>query len=220
MTVLSVVSSSVLMPLRGDGTDDLKQMAIEYFEYQGVKWDEKKYWGYGCHCIIGDRSITSGLPVDRLDHACFQYKMCQKCVRDEHGDKCVGAGYRYQWNWNKRHEILEILSIPATCERELGECDRKFVHDMYRNRAVYSDAYSYHYGNFDRLDSPNCPTVGAGANGIGGHGSGGNGAGVRNAGSFQCCGGYNTPWLWINTNHHQCCPLGNTAIVKRLGSIC
>ena len=52
-------------------------------------FDERKYWAYGCNCLIlGDRPMSEmgkGKPVDELDVACKEYKSCQKCVRMEFG---------------------------------------------------------------------------------------------------------------------------------------
>ena len=84
--------------------DDEKQLTKRYFQledisekvfsFNGQKWDDKKYWDYGCHCLLlGDRPMSEmgvGTPKDDLDKVCKKYKMCQKCVRDKHGDKCIG----------------------------------------------------------------------------------------------------------------------------------
>ena len=84
--------------------DDEKQLTKRYFQledisekvfsFNGRKWDDKKYWDYGCHCLLlGDRPMSEmgvGTPKDDLDKVCKKYKMCQKCVRDKHGDKCIG----------------------------------------------------------------------------------------------------------------------------------
>jgi hypothetical protein len=65
------------------------------FASQGLIFDEKYYWGYGCHCLfLGDRPMTEmgkGKPVDALDRVCRTYKDCQKCVREKHGDDCIGT---------------------------------------------------------------------------------------------------------------------------------
>ena len=41
-------------------------------------FDERKYWAYGCNCLIlGDRPMSDpghGPPVDALDSVCKQYK--------------------------------------------------------------------------------------------------------------------------------------------------
>lgn len=53
-------------------------------------FDERKYWAYGCNCLIlGDRPMSDpgfGKPVDSLDSICKQYKDCQKCVKQKFGE--------------------------------------------------------------------------------------------------------------------------------------
>ena len=43
------------------------------------EFDERKYWAYGCNCLIlGDRPMSDpgfGRPVDPLDMICKQYKV-------------------------------------------------------------------------------------------------------------------------------------------------
>ena len=55
-------------------------------------FDERKYWAYGCNCmILGDRPMSDpghGPPVDALDTVCKKYKDCVKCARMTHGDTC------------------------------------------------------------------------------------------------------------------------------------
>ena len=70
---------------RTDGSrryDDLEAMAIRYWRKQGLtgknKFDDKKYWAYGCHCfLLGDRPMSEmgkGQPTDALDNACKAHK--------------------------------------------------------------------------------------------------------------------------------------------------
>ena len=40
-----------------------------------------------------DRPMSSpgyGRPVDKLDRLCMEWKTCQRCVKKEFGDNCVG----------------------------------------------------------------------------------------------------------------------------------
>ena len=43
------------------------------------KFDERKYWAYGCNChVLGDRPMSDpgfGPPVDELDTVCKAYKV-------------------------------------------------------------------------------------------------------------------------------------------------
>ena len=55
--------------------EDLKLLALHYMP----DFDERKYWAYGCNCLIlGDRPMSDlgfGRPVDRLDNVCKAYKV-------------------------------------------------------------------------------------------------------------------------------------------------
>ena len=69
---------------------DLKAMTEKVFENANVEFDERKFWGYGCHCIFpGDRPMTQmgfGKPLDGIDTVCRNWKLCQRCVREQHGE--------------------------------------------------------------------------------------------------------------------------------------
>ena len=86
------------------------------------EFDERKYWAYGCNCLIlGDRPMSDpgfGRPVDPLDQICKQYKVifrfvclsaktlkllkdCQKCVKREFGDECIGEFVKYDWRMRR-----------------------------------------------------------------------------------------------------------------------
>ena len=90
--------------------DDLKEIAKKVWAKNGLtgknRFDERKYWAYGCHCLIlGDRPMTEmgkGSPTDALDNGCKAYKDCQKCVREKHGDACIGEFVRYTWKWSTK----------------------------------------------------------------------------------------------------------------------
>ena len=64
--------SSVIDPRR---YKDLKLLALHYMP----DFDERKYWAYGCNCLIlGDRPMSDpgyGRPVDKLDNVCKAYKV-------------------------------------------------------------------------------------------------------------------------------------------------
>jgi len=87
------------------GTADSELSARRYTDLLAIVshyekgFDERKYWAYGCNCLIlGDRPMSEmgkGKPVDELDVACKEYKSCQKCVRMEFGDECIGEREKY-----------------------------------------------------------------------------------------------------------------------------
>ena len=214
--------------------NQLEEMALKWFEYNGGDWNDKNYWSYGCHCfMLNDRPMSEmgvGKPVDKIDHICKKWKFCQKCVRDNHGEDCIGEAHAYQTKWNVKNEEWRITNDAGTCEREIGECDWQFVKDMWTHHTVYNPDYNVFKG-FDREDPDNCViTTGThGGGGGGGGGNGGSGTGGGDSGvdpteipdsGFECCGGHNRAWEWISTDTHQCCPLGNSGVSKPYGELC
>ena len=173
---------------------DLAEMNYKQWKVNGAKgeWDERKYWGYGCHCfMVGDRPMTEmgfGIPVDGLDSACRQWKECQMCTRQNHGEQCIGEFVKYTWKFRKDAADFEILNDAGSCARELGECDRKFVIDTFAQRRLYDEKFNYFYGGFDRQDKDeNCPPAGG------------------NVVVHECCGGHKIHWTWMGTKKKQCC---------------
>merc|ERR1719436_1258128 len=109
--------------------DDLEDIAVKYWRKQGLTgkqgFDEKKYWAYGCHCfILRDRPMSEmgkGSPTDALDNGCKAYKDCQKCVREKHGDSCIGEFVRYTWKYSTKEGTFVSANDEGSCERELFE---------------------------------------------------------------------------------------------------
>merc|ERR1712131_371414 len=58
--------------------DDLREIAKKIWSKNGLtgkqRFDEKKYWVYGCNCLmLGDRAMSEmgkGSPTDALDNGC------------------------------------------------------------------------------------------------------------------------------------------------------
>jgi len=104
---------------------------IDQMALYNTEFDERKYWAYGCHCyILGDRPMSEmghGRPCDALDNKCKAYKDCQKCVRETHGDSCIGEFVRYTWRYSTKRNQFESKNPAGSCERELFECDLQFV---------------------------------------------------------------------------------------------
>ena len=73
----------------------------EMMENYNSEFDERKYWAYGCNCLIlGDRPMSDpghGRPVDELDTVCKAYKDCLKCARWAYGDTCIGEFRKYKF---------------------------------------------------------------------------------------------------------------------------
>jgi len=175
--------------------DDLEAIAVKYWKKSGMtgknKFDEKKYWAYGCHCfMLGDRAMSEmghGKPTDALDNKCKAYKDCQKCVREEHGDACIGEFVRYTWKYSSKLNDFVSANDAGSCERELFECDVKFVKDSFSAKDSYSDDFHAFYTTTGFDAEEDCPSNG--------------GTPVEH----QCCGGHDGPWYWIGLNNNQCC---------------
>lgn len=173
---------------------DLTAMAKRTWRMNGFvkkeKFDERKYWAYGCHCyLLGDRPLSEmgrGIPKDSLDSKCKRYKDCQKCAREKFGQTCIGEFVTYIWKVRKG-EFITKNSIDS-CENALFQCDKQFVADTFAEKDTFDERYHFFYGNFDNRDPDNCP-------------SGGGGIPVEHS----CCGGTGFPYQWMNENRSQCC---------------
>lgn len=191
---------------------DLKEMAKKFFHKKGLKgknkFDEKKYWAYGCHCLmLGDRPMSEmgkGSPVDSLDNKCKAYKDCQKCVREKHGDQCIGEFVDYYQKWSKKSNGFVTSAAAGTCPRALYECDLQFVKDTYAERDAFNTDYHMFWTTtgFDKDDDSSCPTGGS------------------NPVDHACCGGHDRRWQWIGLNKNKCCVDGKSGIVKPIGEQC
>lgn len=149
-----------------------------------------------------------GTPKDALDNKCKAFKDCHKCVREKHGDACIGEFVKYTWKWSKKVGGLVGQDNAGTCERELFECDLGLVEDTFQVKDVFDTQYHAFWSaapgqpGFDNRDPANCP-------------SGGNGPV-----DHECCGGHDRKYFWINTNRQQCCDVGESGIVKDANDSC
>jgi len=116
-----------------------------------------------------------GRPKDALDTKCKAYKECQRCVRKNHGDECIGEFVAYMWKWaNKKVTKVSKTGIlffqgtfvgqneAGSCPRELFECDKKFVYDMLAMKDVFDNQYHAFWSggegkpHFDNRDPEQC----------------------------------------------------------------
>merc|ERR1711990_1345866 len=107
------------VPTQEQGSKRYSQL-VEMMGNYNSDFDERKYWTYGCNCLIlGDRPMSDpghGKPVDELDTVCKAYKDCVKCARMEYGDMCIGEFKKYRYGLNK--------SGNARCKSDAGSCER------------------------------------------------------------------------------------------------
>lgn len=189
---------------------DLKAIAKKAFGKAGFvgknKFDERKYWTYGCHCLmLGDRPMSEmgrGVPVDNLDTKCKFYKDCQRCVRDKHGDQCIGEIVSYQWKFSKKINDFMSRDAEGSCARELFECDLQFAKDTLANKDVFNQDYHLFWGESDWSSDESCTPKGDVPN------------------PHVCCGGHNKAYTWMGTNNKQCCADGKSGVVKNRSDSC
>jgi len=116
---------------------------VDMMENYNPQFDERKYWAYGCNCLIlGDRPMSDpghGPPVDALDTVCKAYKDCLKCARMEHGDSCIGEFTRYRFGYTNGEPVCKNRA--NTCERALCECDAKFAREHVAQTGVFDEKY-------------------------------------------------------------------------------
>ena len=102
---------------------------VDQMTFFNADFDERKYWTYGCHCLmLGDRPMSDmgkGAPMDELDTVCRAYKECQKCARMAFGDMCIGEFIEYGHKF--RNGESQCTDDANTCGRALCECDKKFA---------------------------------------------------------------------------------------------
>ena len=140
MKVLVTLASAALAQ-RGGGENRV-QSQKRYFQLTDMmenynsNFDERKYWAYGCNCLIlGDRPMSDpghGKPVDELDTVCKAYKDCVKCVQMEYGDQCIGEFKKYRYGLNANKGEVQCRDRAGTCERALCECDAQFGRQVKR----------------------------------------------------------------------------------------
>jgi len=195
---------------------DLQEITKKIWKLAGHtgrnRFDERKYWAYGCHCyLLGDRPLTEmgqGAPKDGLDNKCKAYKDCQKCVREKHGNECIGEFKKYTWKYASRRAVFESSNAEGSCERELFQCDLQFAKDTLLMKDTFNEEYHAFWSTlpngFDNRDPDNCPSNG--------------GVPVEH----QCCGGYDREYHWIGLNKKQCCPIndGLSGTVKSIDESC
>merc|ERR1712147_266240 len=134
---------------------------VSMMENYNPSFDEKKYWAYGCNCLVlGDRPMSDpgkGAPVDALDTTCKKYKDCLKRARMNHGDVCIGEFHQYGMRITKAGEVV-CRDDAGSCNRALCECDAMFAREHVNSVASYTDDYNMFYSQtgWDPMDQTPC----------------------------------------------------------------
>lgn len=145
---------------------------VDMMENYNSDFDERKYWAYGCNCLIlGDRPMSDpghGPPVDALDTVCKAYKDCLKCARMEHGDSCIGEFTKYRYGIVNGEAVCRDRG--NTCKRSLCECDAKFAREHAGATHVFDNKYHMFWSTNNggemwdpANDDGACPRGGGGA---------------------------------------------------------
>jgi len=128
---------------QADNDDRRYDQLAELMGHYNNQFDERKYWAYGCNCLIlGDRPMSDpghGPPVDALDTVCKAYKDCLKCARMQHGDSCIGEFTRYRLRYDNGEPVCKNQA--GSCERALCECDAKFAREHVAQTGVFDNKY-------------------------------------------------------------------------------
>lgn len=160
-------------------------------------FDERKYWAYGCNCLIlGDRPMSEmgkGKPVDDLDFICRDYKSCQRCARMEFGKDCIGEMVKY--NWKSINGEVVCTDDAGTCKRNLCECDLDYAKKIPGVINVFDNNYHLFWSTNGWKPETDCK---------------------RTPGTSQpeCCQVNDGPFKIFNTLKQECCQDGS---IKRIG---
>lgn len=178
----------------------------EMMHHHNRDFDERKYWTYGCNCLIlGDRPMSDpghGPPIDALDSVCKAYKDCVKCARMEFGETCIGEFIRYRFGYTEDKEIT-CRDKANSCERSLCECDARFARDHFAKKDVFDPQFHMFWSTNDGgvMWDPedNCPRGGGGPY------------------LPKCCAPRdgNGPFLLYNGESRHCCPDGRIVLDPR-----
>jgi len=144
----ATAAESPLARTRRQAPDDARRynQLTDQMQFYNPDFDERKYWTYGCQCLIlGDRPMSDpghGPPVDELDSVCKQYKDCQKCARITHGESCIGEFVKYKFGIGNNGPVCR--DDAGTCGRALCECDKQFA----KNHVAVKDVFNQDYHMF------------------------------------------------------------------------
>ena len=132
--------------------------------------------------------MGKGKPVDGLDRKCMAYKNCQKCVREVHGDQCIGEFVRYNWRFVSKTQKFEGGDNIGTCARDLYHCDFQFVQDTFAQQGEYNSDFNIFYTTigFDPNDGLSC-LPGDGSDYV----------------ERECKGGNEEPYSWGRKNQKE-----------------
>jgi len=199
-----IASASAVSAQRNQGDEPQGQLGARRYDdlaaiarFYMPDFDERKYWAYGCNCLIlGDRPMSDpgmGKPVDELDVVCKAYKDCVKCVQMEYGEECIGEFKKYRYGLNKNTKKVTCRDEPGTCERALCECDNQFGQQMPAKRDAFTTDYHMFWTTTGWNPEEQCLRGGSGPY------------------EPECCGRDDGPLHIYNAKTKECCADGSVA---------
>jgi hypothetical protein len=152
-------------------------------------FDEKKFWTYGCNCLmLGDRPMSDlghGQAVDAIDKTCKRYKECLKCAREKWSEDCIGESQRYGWKIGPEQSVM-CNNQKSSCKRAICECDKMFAMEHAGVADSYDENYHMFWTQTGWNHEENCV-----------HGT--------EKTNSQCCGSDGAPSYMYNADNKYCC---------------
>jgi hypothetical protein len=199
--ILATATEGARIARQAPGDEKRYSQLVDMMGHYNSEFDERKYWAYGCNCLIlGDRPMSDpghGPPVDALDTVCKAYKDCLKCARMKHGDTCIGEFVKYRYGYKNGDAVCK--NNLGSCERDLCECDAMFAKAHVAKKDVFDVKYHMFWSttnNYPMWDPANdaslCPSGGGGTF------------------TPECCQAQDqsTPFIWFNAASKTCCSDG------------
>jgi len=182
-----------------DGPERRYNQLVSMMSFYNSEFDERKYWTYGCQCLmLGDRPMSEpgvGPPIDALDQVCKQYKDCLRCAREEFGEMCIGEFQRYSYGGKRKGDIFcrnkPEYGQDAACKRKLCECDLAFAKNHVSQTHVFNKEKHMFWSTYGWEPKDECPRVGGGPY------------------QPKCCGTATGASLLYNSVNHKCCADGS-----------
>ena len=117
-------------------------------------------WSYGCHCFDKDTdrpmsTMGFGAPVDKLDIACRNYKRCQACAKEQHGEQCVTEMVQYSYitmgGGDEPFRHVQVSADFESCEHKIFECDHRLAVEFLEYHEINPEFTNYKTdSNWDR----------------------------------------------------------------------
>jgi len=208
VTIISAQAARLARDVGEKGLEDEKRyfQLTDMMEHYNPEFDERKYWAYGCNCLIlGDRPMSDpghGPPVDALDSVCKEYKDCVKCARLTYGEMCIGEFVRYKMKITNGN--VQCRDQADTCGRALCECDHLLARKHVAKKDVFDSRYHMFWSTneggemWNPVEDPHyyCPSNGGGPY------------------TPECCQNEakTSPFVIYNAETKKCCPDGTVKV--------